>query len=139
MQSSAILAFTNYDFALAFAGCGEAPSAFEALCFESLGRDVSNFSMRNMSKIKKLCYLAPFEYRNYCFSGAVKDLILNQADPLVGFAFCATIEEGAKKTCYAATGEVLLSLFPDRKRRVDLCQEADASYRRVCLEASSVF
>lgn len=139
MQSSAILVFSNYDFALAFGVCGEAPSAFEAFCFESLGRDISNLSMRNMSKIKNLCQLAPVRYRNLCLSGAVKDLILNQADPLVGFAFCAKVEEGAKETCYAATGEVLLSLFPDRTRRVDLCQGADTSYRRACLEASSVF
>ena len=92
-----------------------------------------------MSEIKNLCQLAPVKYRNLCLSGAVKDLILNQADPLVGFAFCAKVEERAKETCYAATGEVLLSLFPDRTRRADLCQGADTSYRRVCLEASSVF
>jgi len=57
MQSSAILTFSGYDFAKAFAQCDKAPEVFVTTCYRSMGRDISGFTLRDVAKTVKLCQL----------------------------------------------------------------------------------
>ena len=137
MQSSAILAFSQHDFVRAFETCEGAPSSFVPVCYESLGRDVSGFTLRDADKTIALCQKGNPEYATLCLVGAVKDFMLTHADPGRGLSFCRQLNENAKESCYAATGEVLLSLYPDRQQRAQTCAQAEDGYIQACQDAAS--
>lgn len=132
MQTSAILTFNGYNFAQAFRECDKAPPEFIPICYQSLGRDISGFTLRDGERTLGLCQLGGPEYRHHCFVGAVKDFILTHADPERGLAFCRQLEAAYKKDCYAAVGEILVSLYPDQERRDKACAGAEKEYTAVC-------
>ena len=103
MQSSAILTFSQHDFTKAFQVCSGAPAAFVSVCYESLGRDVSGFTLRNAEKTLSLCRQGSPEQATACLVGAVKDFILTHADPQRGLTFCRRLDDASKEACYAAT------------------------------------
>ncbi len=138
MQSSAILIFSQHDFAKAFRVCADAPAAFVSVCYESLGRDASGFTLRDAEKTMSLCRQGSLEQATACLVGAVKDFILTHADPQRGLAFCRWLDDASKKACYAATGEVLLSLYPDNQQRARSCAQAETEYVDVCKETAAV-
>ncbi len=137
MQSSAILTFSQHDFTKAFQVCAGAPAAFVSVCYESLGRDVSGFTLRNTEKTLTLCRQGSPEQATACLVGAVKDFILTHADPQRGLAFCRRLDDASKEACYAATGEVLLSLYPDNQQRAQSCAEAETEYIDACKAAAA--
>ncbi len=137
MQSSAILAFSQHDFTRAFEVCAGAPTAFVTVCSESLGRDVSGFTQRDAEKTILLCQQGSPEQATPCLVGAVKDFILTQANPQPGLAFCRRLDAASKAACYAATGEVLLSLYPGRQKRAQSCAQAESEYIEACQAAAS--
>lgn len=137
MQSSAIVAFTQYDFAQAFQECEKVPAEFVSVCYQSLGRDVSGYTLRDPTKTIALCQKGRSDSVTQCFVGAVKDFILTHADPQRGLALCRRLNEASKEACYAATGEVLLSLYPDREKRARSCAQAEDGYIAACQAAAS--
>ena len=137
MQSSAILTFSQHDFAKAFQVCAGAPAAFVSVCYESLGRDVSGFTLRNAEKTMSLCRQGNPEQATACLVGAVKDFIFTHADPQRGLAFCRRLDDASKEGCYAATGEALLSLYPDNQQRAQSCAQAETEYIDACKEAAA--
>ncbi len=137
MQSSAIVAFTQYNFAQAFQECEKAPAEFVSVCYQSLGRDVSGYTLRDPAKTIALCQKASSDNATQCFVGAVKDFILTHADPQRGLALCRRLDEASKEACYAATGEILLSLYPDREKRAQSCAQAEDAYIAACEAAAS--
>ena len=72
-----------------------------------------------------------------CFVGAVKDVILTHADPHLGFELCRRLDDGMKDACYAASGEVLISLYADQLSRDSACEAVEAAYVDTC-KASAV-
>ena len=136
-QSSAILTFSQHDFAKAFQVCSGAPTALISVCYESLGRDVSGFTLRDVEKTMSLCQQGGPEQATACLVGAVKDFINNYADPQRGLAFCRRLDDASKEACYAATGEMLLSLYPDNQQRAQSCAQAETEYIDACKEAAA--
>lgn len=132
MQTSAILTFAKQDFAQAFRECDKAPTEFIPTCYQSLGRDISGSTLRDAKKTRGLCQKGSPEHLRYCLVGAVKDFILTYADPQRGFAFCRTVDTAYKQDCYAAVGEILISLYPDREARGQACTQAEEAYTAAC-------
>jgi hypothetical protein len=132
MQTSAILTFTGYDFAQACRECDKAPPEFIPTCYQSLGRDISGFTLRDAERTIGLCKMGSPEYIQHCLVGAVKDFILTYADPERGLAFCHKLDTLYKKDCYAAVGEILISLYPDPQSRGQACTGAEKEYIAIC-------
>ena len=117
MQSSAILTFSRFDFAKAFAQCDKAPETFVTTCYQSMGRDISGFTLRDVAKTVKLCQLGSKDRQQDCLTGAVKDFILTHADPERGLAVCRALPGAQKAGCYGTVGEMLVSLYPEARPR----------------------
>ncbi len=132
MQTSAILTFNGYDFAQAFRACDQVPREFSPTCYQSLGRDISGFTLRDAKRVIALCGLGSGDSIRHCLVGAVKDVILTHADPGRGVAFCRLLDGRYKKDCYASVGELLLSLYPDQERREQVCTGVEKGYIAVC-------
>lgn len=75
LQSSYIFRQNNFDFSKTFDVCARAESdSYRSLCYQSLGRDASGFTISDISKTKKICFLGKnFEQRLGCFIGAARD------------------------------------------------------------------
>lgn len=138
MQTSAILTFFDQNFDKAFQVCDKAPTAFIPTCYQSLGRDISGATLRDGEHTMRLCRLGAPQYRQYCVVGAVKDFILTSADPQRGFAFCRALDAAYKHDCYAAVGEILISLYPDHAVRGQACTNAEEEYQAVCNASARV-
>jgi hypothetical protein len=139
MQTSAILTFTGHDFAQACRECDKAPSEFIPLCYQSLGRDISGFTLRDAERTIGLCKQGSPKYIEHCFVGAVKDFILTYADPERGLAFCRKLDTPYKKDCYAGVGETLVSLYPDQESRGQACTDAEMEYVTICKASAYSF
>lgn len=139
MQSSAILTFTDYDFARAFKECARAPAEFVPVCYQSLGRDISGFTLRDPEKVLELCSLAQEDAAvQRCFVGAVKDFIMTYADSRQGLALCRRLPETGKNECYTAAGELLTVLYPEPEKRAQACAGAEEPYIGICKAAARV-
>ncbi|MEW6297342.1 MAG: hypothetical protein AB1671_06320 [Thermodesulfobacteriota bacterium] len=136
MQSSAILTFTNQDFVQAFRECGKAPVEFASVCYQSLGRDISGFALRDAEKVVELCEQGPEDAVRHCFVGAAKDFILSSADPQRGLALCRRLSAPLKMDCYGAVGQVVAILYPEQERRKEVCTGAEEAYVGPCLVAA---
>lgn len=138
MQSSAILTVTGYDFAKAFGECDKAATELVPVCYQSMGRDISGYTLRHVEKTVKLCQLGREERWQDCFTGAVKDFILTHADPDRGLAVCRAIDGGYKEGCYGVVGEMLVSLYPDLGPRQAACGRAESAFVETCKGTAGV-
>ena len=138
MQSSAILTFSGYDFAKAFAQCDKAPEAFVTTCYRSMGRDISGFTLRDVAKTVKLCQLGRQERQQDCLTGAVKDFILTHADPERGLAVCRALPGEQKAGCYGTVGEMLVSLYPEAGPREEACARSEPAFIETCKGTAAV-
>lgn len=133
MQTSAILTFTNFDFAKAFPLCAEVPAPYQVTCVRSLGRDISGFTMRHADRVKALCALGTGSQVLDCLIGAAKDFMLTDASPEPGLTLCRGVDQVHKPGCYATVGEIVLTLLPDRLGREAVCRRGEEDYIEACL------
>jgi hypothetical protein len=132
MQSSAILKLNGYDFEQAFLECDKAPDDMIRICYQSMGRDISGFTQREIERTHWLCGLGRADYIGSCLGGAVKDFIYTDAEPQMGILICRTVGTSYMGQCYAAVGEFLADLIPDLEARREACASVEEPYVRLC-------
>jgi hypothetical protein len=138
MQTSAILTFNGYDFAKAFTTCAKVEQAFIPICYQSLGRDISGYTLRDTDKSLFLCALDKGEYMKHCIVGVVKNFIDVTWTTDQAYDFCRKAAEETKEACYTAIGEQLLGLQPDPGARAADCAKSEERYLNACRAAARV-
>lgn len=140
MQTSVMLHLNGGDIRGAAGSCELAPEDMRAKCFQSLGRDISSYTLQDVDDSIRLCRHSPEEYRAWCYVGLVKNFIDLTSETEKAFTFCRKIEGQVNKLrCYVAIGEQLASLLPERLPRVELCRRAEsAQYEQACLYGARV-
>lgn len=129
MQTSAMLLDNGRDYAAAAQSCDRAPSAYIAICLESLGRDISGDTLRDDQKVVTLCSTLTSPSRDRCFVGAVKNLF----DAVErGIPFCRLVPATAKATCYEAVGEQLSYVYPNAADRTRVCAQSEPAFVATC-------
>jgi len=135
LQTTGMLLYNGRDYGKAALACDAAPAVHIAICFESLGRDVSGDTLRDDSKVLATCDGLPSRNRAGCFVGAVRNLL---DSPERTMPFCSQAPGYAKSGCYTAAGaQLALNYPPGDARRTTACAGAEAAYRQVCEEALS--
>lgn len=133
MQTSVMLYNNKGDIAGAAKGCDTAPVDMRPICYASLGRDVSSYSLQNHAEAVRMCSLGTPKYRPWCYYGLVKNFIDLEARPQDGIAMCRDVPDAAGKTlCYDAVGEQVAILAPDVEKRRLICETAEAGFVEVC-------
>jgi hypothetical protein len=138
LQSSAILMLNGYDFAQGFRTCERAPAEFIAICYQSMGRDVSGFTLRDGARSYALCLLGSPPYVDQCIIGVAKDYVNNSANADPGLAFCRRVGAEHKRACYRAVGQMVSTIYPDVLWRQQACAKAEEGYQGVCEAAAGV-
>jgi hypothetical protein len=94
MQTSHALTVVKQDYPKVFGLCAGVGAAYEAVCYQSLGRDASGQSSSDQTRTIELCMLGPSQpARQNCFTGAVKDFISYHNNDSQGLAMCAAIPD----------------------------------------------
>jgi len=137
MQTSIILHLTHYDFAKAFGICDTAPKGMKPTCYQSMGRDISGHTLRDIDQSIRLCQLGTGTHQNRCFIGVVKNFlnVSGQASNNA-FEFCRQAPEQHKKDCHNAIGEELLVLYAEPQQRTLACARSEAPYIQDCQQGA---
>jgi hypothetical protein len=125
MQTSIMLHLNRGDIGHAARSCERAPAKMRSVCFQSLGRDATSYSMRDPQKTVDLCHKARDPYRAACYFGAAKALVDWTATTEAAFAFCQIVaNEPGAPTCYQALGEEIATLHATQPERDQQCIKA---------------
>ncbi|HEX6575571.1 MAG TPA: hypothetical protein VF042_11425 [Gemmatimonadaceae bacterium] len=139
MQTSVMLYNNKGDIAGAAKSCESAPMNMRPICFSSLGRDVSSFSVQNHAEAVKMCSLADDRYEPWCYYGLVKNIIDLEARPDDGISMCRDVPTPEGKTlCYEAVGEQIMILRPAIADRRTACSMSESGFEAVCLYGARV-
>ncbi len=138
MQTSWMLWLSGYNFGSVAEQCRNAPKDMVDVCFQSFGRDIAGFTLRDSKRIVEGCSIVPMEGRNHerCIVGALYVIVdffgpalRSQASEL-----CALVAEPAKKECYAALNARLKHVFgSDNKTKQVVCGTFEKEYQYLCI------
>ena len=139
MQTSAILWFNGGDVPATAKACDGAPEEVRTACYQSLGRDISSYTLQNHARAAQLCSNGDPAYQPWCHVGYTKNLIDLDANAADGIAYCRSLTDVAAKTaCYRAVGEETWVLTDDREKRRAWCATAEEPYREECSLAAGL-
>lgn len=139
MQTSVMLQLNHGDIPDAARTCDRVGTEHRAECYQSLGRDVSAYTLQDFGRAASLCSNGDPTYQPWCHIGFVKNVIDLSADYTKGLAYCRTLKGlPSKKACYGAVGEEVASLTADETRRAKACDEAEWAFRETCGIAAGV-
>ncbi|MDH3732123.1 MAG: hypothetical protein OEU54_01255 [Gemmatimonadota bacterium] len=139
MQTSAMLHHNGQDFGHAAESCAGAPESWRKTCFQSLGRDISAYTLQDHEDGLRACRQSPPEFRDFCYVGLVKNYVDLTATTEDAFRFCTSIEEEYKARCNQALGEQIGTLQATEAGRRQECARAESDVlERSCLYGARV-
>jgi hypothetical protein len=125
MQTSVMLNLNHGDIAAAGRSCEKAPAHMRSVCFQSLGRDITSYAVRDPQKTADLCRKASEPNRPACYFGAAKALVDWTATTDGAFTFCRIVaDETGGPACYQALGEEIATLVASASEREEQCTRA---------------
>lgn len=140
MQTSVMLNLNHGDIGDAAKSCEKSPSQARAVCFQSLGRDITSYTARDPRKTSDLCHKASEPNRPSCYFGAAKALVDWTATTGSAFEFCGIVaHEAGGPTCFQALGEEIATLLAGQPEREAECVKAeDPDSRNACRRGAGV-
>ena len=139
MQTSVMLHLNHGDMRAAAKTCDTAPAKMRYVCYQSLGRDISSYSLQDHEKAIEMCSLGTPKYQPWCYVGLVKNFIDLNARANDGVAFCRRLRgEPNKVKCYEAVGEEIGTLRNDSEGRRALCEPSEPAFLDACLFGARV-
>ena len=127
IQTAVILYLNHGDIGAAALTCDRAVPAMRAVCYQSLGRDITSYAVRSSSKSAKLCAKGSPEYRPACYVGVAKALVDWTATTDNALEFCRLVAPNGAvglRACYRAIGEQIAALPGDAATRTAECARA---------------
>jgi hypothetical protein len=133
MQTSIILYLNHGDMAKAAHTCDGAPPAMRVACYQSLGRDISSYSLQQPDESIRMCSLGSPEYQPWCYVGLVKNFIDITSKPESGLNFCPRVPDRSNQMkCYEAVGEEIWALTANETQRASLCGKTQGDLSEAC-------
>ena len=105
MQTSWILSQIGYEdssFARAFKICDGIREDMISVCYQSMGRDVSGFSLLNVDQVLRLCSLGHPSHQEFCWVGAALNAVYNEHNTVKATELCERVLERYAAACFAA-------------------------------------
>lgn len=133
-QSTRMAELAYYDFVKVTAACLDAPTQYQSLCIESMGRDISGATSRNPEKSIAACQNVPSgDLRSVCLRGAVQDTFWEKGGQDTAIHFCKLLkDENEKLICYGTINERATQILTEKKEKEQFCQKEESSYVMEC-------
>ncbi|MGH7530977.1 MAG: hypothetical protein ACREMN_11390 [Gemmatimonadales bacterium] len=130
MQTSVMLHLNGGDIAGAARSCDRAPVSMRPVCYQSLGRDITSYALRDPAKTAELCDQGSESYRPACYTGAAKALVDWTATTDAALEFCRIVVGDEPHglgagACYRALGEEIATLLAAAPERARQCARAE--------------
>jgi hypothetical protein len=139
MQTSIMLYLNQGDMAATAKTCDRAPGSMKYVCYQSLGRDISSYSLQNHPTAIRMCSLGNPKYQPWCYVGLVKNFIDLNAKADDGLLLCRELtNERSKAKCYEAVGEEIGTIRNDTESRRKMCAPSEPTYIDACLYGARV-
>lgn len=106
LQTSTILDVLAWDFRAAFQECGRAPDPYVPICYQSMGRDISGYTLAEPVRSAELCRLGDAEWMGECFAGAARQLVYADAQTTDAFELCNRAPSAVQATCRTAVAQM---------------------------------
>jgi hypothetical protein len=133
MQTSVMLFLNGGDLEGAARACNDAPPAMRSVCAQSLGRDISSYTLQDPAESIRFCGFTAERWRPWCYVGLAKNFVDLTATTDAAFAFCGSVpEEPGRLKCHEAVGEEIGILAADPAERERMCADSDPRYRAAC-------
>ncbi len=102
-QPRQFLNFTGWDFAEAFLLCSSIEEQYRAICYQGMGREAFSLHYNDIPTTRDSCDKGGiFEQRNNCNLEAVKYFIDFTRKKESGDAFCESLSDDLKPSCFAS-------------------------------------
>jgi cytochrome c553 len=141
IQLAHIAPALNYDWRKIAAACRRSEKPYIAVCFESVGREISGFTRHDVRRELRFCRLAG-DMEDQCLYGAARTTTYDDAGPRRSRLLCAAAPARVRSTCWRGVGTILGSLNTYAEQRKAACRRATGSdqraYYRDCLEGANV-
>jgi hypothetical protein len=127
IQTSVVLYLNNSNITDAARSCDRAVMHMRNVCYQSLGRDITSYALRDARKSANLCDTGTPQYRPACYIGVAKALVDWAATTDNALAFCGIVAphgDGGRDACYRAVGEQIATLSADPAQRARECERA---------------
>lgn len=133
MQTSIILYHNHGDIGAAAKTCDGAPERMRRACYQSLGRDISSYTLQQPDESIRLCSLGAPDYQPWCYVGLVKNFIDVTAKAESGLSFCPRVPgEANRLKCFEAVGEEIWALTSHNAERDHWCSQIRGDGREAC-------
>jgi mono/diheme cytochrome c family protein len=119
------------------AECRKSEPRWVAVCFESMGRDVSGDSRRNVRMAARLCRAAGPDTVE-CVYGAAREIVNADSGGERAARFCRLVSAAHRPRCYEGMGTVLSTLERDDAGRRRTCAKLAGRYARDCRRGAGV-
>lgn len=133
-QTSRMVDLFDWDFTQVAQACLAVPERFQDLCFDSMGRDASGYTLSNAEESIKLCSNAPYgKYRVTCLRGAVQDFFWDQSGQDNALRFCKLLTDyNEKDGCYDQIVFRAPEVIRSAKDREAFCEKTEGKYVQLC-------
>jgi hypothetical protein len=105
-----LLRQNGVDVSAAFAVCDEAEPTHVPGCYQSMGRDISGFSLLDPQVVVSACALGTAEWRGHCYAGAALDAVYTENSPDAATALCRIVPEEHRALCLDARDQLAARL-----------------------------
>ena len=110
MQTSYMLDVANGDFSAVFGLCEQIEDPYTDICYQSLGRDASGYTISNIEKTRKICLLGKdFRQQSNCVIGAVKDFIAYYHSDSEARKLCSSLNKDLQEVCFRTAEEFYIN------------------------------
>jgi putative copper export protein len=99
MQTSWVLWKIGYDYAAGFAVCDGLDEESRSTCYQSMGRDISGGSNKDVATVVKNCDLGDESHRQSCIVGASLDAVYDDHGTSRATQLCAAVDARWRRAC----------------------------------------
>ncbi len=134
LQTSRMMQLFNGNFSKIASACASAPTPYQPVCYESMGRDVSGIHRNNPSEVKAGCSTAqPGFPRRHCFKGAIQDTFWDAEGQETALKLCRSFKGSSEKSdCYDIIFERAMVILNSKKDLEAFCAKPEKAYQQTC-------
>jgi mono/diheme cytochrome c family protein len=136
--TSHLLEATRWNWRETVRWCRKVEAGYVVLCFQSLGRDISGYTLQDAPEILRLCALSGDMARE-CIYGAARDITNMDAGARRSAPFCAQVPAGDRAYCFEGIGTIVGSFHVyGRDRKAECRADVPRKYWRDCFAGANV-
>jgi cytochrome c553 len=137
IQLARIAPALNDDWPKVAATCRKAEEDYVAVCFESMGREVSGWARFRAPEILRICRLAG-DMERECVYGAARDVTYNDAGPGRAKLLCGAAAANLRGHCWEGVGAIVGTLFAEDNPKRAACKRATRAHYLDCIRGANV-